>query len=256
MNYQLWLPPSEGKTAPASGAPLDLDELVFGPQLRAAREAVLTELEDISSRALASAEDLATAASVLKLGATAAQMLEPNRVLRTAPAAPAHEVYTGVLWEAAHVGDFPTWHDDVIVFSGLFGVVRAGDRIPDHRLSMGVKLPGAGALATYWKKAMLGLLLEGAASEAARPVLDLRSGTYSSACPAPKGSLAVSVLTAEGKTVSHWAKLWRGKLARELMSANVLDIQEIPACAEAMAGISRVSVDWERGSLVLTLQPA
>ena len=49
MSYQIWLPPSEGKTPPASGAPLELSGLLFGEQLRASREQVISVLSKVSA---------------------------------------------------------------------------------------------------------------------------------------------------------------------------------------------------------------
>lgn len=236
MTYQIWLPPSEGKTPPQNGDPLNLDGLFFAEQLRDAREKVLRILTEVSAGP--------EAAKILKLGAKADQMLESNRDLLHAPAAPAYEVYTGVLWEAAEVGRFPAWHQDVLVFSGLFGVLRASDSIPDHRLSMGVKLPEVGGLAAFWKKQF---------PEPHVPVVDLRSGTYSSALPSAPGSLAVNVKTADGKVVSHWAKHWRGCLARELMNQDVRDLAEVPDCARSLEGVDHVEVNWEEKQLTLHL---
>lgn len=236
MNFQLWLPPSEGKTAPEKGAPLDLSNLVFGSELRPARQQILDELTRVSSGA--------EAAKILKLGAKADQMLASNRDLLNSPTAPAYRVYTGVLWEAARIEDFPKWHDNVLVFSGLFGILRAGDFIPDHRLSMGIKLPEAGGLASFWKRQI---------PPGQVPVVDLRSGTYASALAAPAESLAVNVKTADGKVVSHWAKHWRGLLAYELMRQDIEDIADVPRCAKTMEGVSEVEVDSRKGILTLHL---
>src|SRR5215217_1551644 len=87
------LPPSEGKTAPETGAPLDLDSLYL-PELGKARKRVLTALVKVSAgrekRALAT----------LGLGPKQLPELERNRALLTAPAQEARKVYTGVLYEA------------------------------------------------------------------------------------------------------------------------------------------------------------
>ena len=47
--------------------------------------------------------------------------------LRTAPAIPATELYTGVLFAALGLADIP-W-DGVLISSALWGVIRPGDRI-------------------------------------------------------------------------------------------------------------------------------
>lgn len=46
----------------------------------------------------------------------------------------------------------------LLVFSGLWGAVRVTDRIPSYRCSMGVKLPGIGALGAHWRTPMASAL--------------------------------------------------------------------------------------------------
>jgi cytoplasmic iron level regulating protein YaaA (DUF328/UPF0246 family) len=108
------LPPSEGKTAPTRGKPVDLSRLAF-PQLAHAREALLT----------------------------------PE--WRRAPAAAAEKVYTGVLYQALDVATLPApahryVKGTVLVFSALWGVVGLGDRIPAY------KLPAGAGTGTYWRR--------------------------------------------------------------------------------------------------------
>ncbi|MBS6031418.1 MAG: peroxide stress protein YaaA, partial [Kocuria rhizophila] len=78
------LPPSESKTAPASGDPLDLASLDL-PALTGAR----SEVAD----ALAAVSEQPDALAVLGAGPSLADDVARNRRLRTAPAAPAMEVY-------------------------------------------------------------------------------------------------------------------------------------------------------------------
>ncbi len=77
-------------------------------------------------------------------------------MLDTAPATPAAEVYTGVLYDALGLATLDTaarrranrW---LVVISALHGAVRPGDRITAYRLSMGSTLPGLGPLAAVWR---------------------------------------------------------------------------------------------------------
>lgn len=57
------LPPSEGKTAPENGPPLDLEQLAF-PELTARRERLFDNLERLATR------KLPTALRALKLSAS------------------------------------------------------------------------------------------------------------------------------------------------------------------------------------------
>jgi cytoplasmic iron level regulating protein YaaA (DUF328/UPF0246 family) len=216
----LLLPPSEGKTpAPDGAAPLDLGALVH-PELTERREQVLADLARVSAR-----PDATTA---LGVSAGLADEVARNTVLRDAPSGRAAEVYTGVLYAAAGLANLPDGaaqraQASVLTFSGLWGVVAPGDRIPAYRLSMGVGLPGVGRLATFWKPALAEVLDARATGDV---VVDCRSATYVAAWkPRTTGDGAaewveVRVLReTDGKrtVVSHNAKHTRGVLAGHLL---------------------------------------
>ena len=95
MRVLILLPPSEGKTAPTSGPSLDLDSLLDADRLTAARREVMSALAEVSRSD--------EAASVLGLGPRSAEQVGTNLVLETSPCAPAHQLFTGVLYEAARL---------------------------------------------------------------------------------------------------------------------------------------------------------
>jgi cytoplasmic iron level regulating protein YaaA (DUF328/UPF0246 family) len=223
------LPPSEGKVAAAAGPPVDLPSLWL-PKLTPARRRVIGKLVAMCRRGSARS----VAASLETLGLTAGQRDEiaRNAVLTAAPAAPAAEVYRGVLYEALDPAglapDDRDWlNERAVMFSALWGVVRLTDRIPAYRCSAGVVLPVLGGLTPYWTK-VLGPALNRAAGDG--PVLDLRSGAYA-AMWSPAGGLAgrtaaVRVLherMAGGvptrSVVSHFNKATKGRLVRALAEA-------------------------------------
>lgn len=208
------LPPSEGKTAPTAGTPLDLTAL-SSQHLTRPRERVLAALVKLSGgrekRAL----------ETLGLGPKQAAELERNRQLRDAPAAAAIEVYTGVLYEAL---DFASLTPDaqaraasqVRIASGLWGMVAPDDRIPAYRCSIGVTLPVLGGLAAYWKKALVKHAEDGL-------VMDLRSEAYAKMWRSPR-TVTVRVLQErDGKrtVVSHFNKATKGRIVRDLLSSGV-----------------------------------
>ncbi|CQR64345.1 peroxide stress protein YaaA [Streptomyces leeuwenhoekii] len=213
------LPPSEGKAPSGSGAPLKLESLSL-PGLGEARAAVLDELVELC----AGDEDRARA--VLGLSEGLRGEITKNAELRTAGARPAGEVYTGVLYDALDLASLdPAARqraaDRLLVFSGLWGAVRVTDEIPSYRCSMGVKLPGLGALAAHWRAPMAAVLPEAAGDG---PVLDLRSSAYAAAWR-PKGEVAgrtatVRVLHAPTrKVVSHFNKATKGRIVRSLLTS-------------------------------------
>ncbi|NEC86727.1 peroxide stress protein YaaA [Streptomyces sp. SID12501] len=215
------LPPSEGKAASGRGAPLKLESLSL-PGLTGAREAVLGELVELC------VGDEDKAREVLGLSEGLRGEVAKNVDLLTAGARPAGQVYTGVLYDALDLASLDAAAKkraarSLLVFSGLWGAVRVTDRIPSYRCSMGVKLPGLGALGAHWRAPMAAVLPEVAADGL---VLDLRSSAYGSAWK-PKGEVAgrtatVRVLHAPTrKVVSHFNKATKGRIVRSLVSAGV-----------------------------------
>ncbi|MER6616760.1 peroxide stress protein YaaA [Streptomyces xantholiticus] len=221
------LPPSEGKAASGRGAPLKPESLSL-PGLADARAAVLDELVELC------AADEAKAQQVLGLSEGLRGEIAKNAELRTAGTRPAGEIYTGVLYDALGLATLDPAsrrraHQSLLVFSGLWGAVRVGDRIPSYRCSMGVKLPGLGALGGYWRGPMESVLPKAADGGM---VLDLRSSAYAAAWK-PKGEVAdrtatVRVLHSQidestgvekRSVVSHFNKATKGRIVRSLLEA-------------------------------------
>ncbi|MEU6483880.1 peroxide stress protein YaaA [Streptomyces sp. NPDC046887] len=215
------LPPSEGKAPSGDGAPLDPGALSL-PGLAGARAAVLEELVELCSA------DEEKAREVLGLSEGLRGEVAKNAGLRTAGARPAGEVYTGVLYDALGLSTLDAAAREraraaLLVFSGLWGAVGVADRIPSYRCSMGVRLPGLGALGAHWRAPMAEVLPEVAGEGL---VLDLRSAAYAAAWK-PKGEVAertatVRVLHAPTrKVVSHFNKATKGRIVRSLLVAGV-----------------------------------
>jgi cytoplasmic iron level regulating protein YaaA (DUF328/UPF0246 family) len=205
------LPPSEGKTAPDAGPPVDLEGLSF-PELNARRERLLDALERLAARPVKTA--------VRALGISLAQAAEVQRDgrLRSAPAAPAWQVYTGVLYEHLRFAELdPAARSRVLIASGLWGMLGADDAIPAYRLSMGARLPRIGPLPAYWRASLRKALPDEGL------MVDLRSGTYAAAW-APRAATVVTVrgfVERDGRrtVVSHMVKATRGDVARILLSS-------------------------------------
>ncbi|MEV5276629.1 peroxide stress protein YaaA [Streptomyces sp. NPDC051994] len=218
------LPPSEGKAASGRGAPLKAESLSL-PGLAEARAAVLDELVELCMA------DEDKAREVLGLSEGLRGEVAKNAELRTAGTRPAGEIYTGVLYDALELASLDPAAKrraarSLLVFSGLWGAVHTGDRIPSYRCSMGVKLPGLGALGAYWRSVMDPVMTQ-AAGEGL--VLDLRSSAYAAAWK-PKGAVAgrtatVRVLHSQmvdgvekRSVVSHFNKATKGRLVRDLLT--------------------------------------
>jgi uncharacterized protein len=210
------LPPSEGKAPASAGAPpLDLGTLVH-PELTPQRLRLVAALE----RLVAGRE--ARALKALGLGPRQAAELQRDRDLLHTPAAPAAEIYTGVLFQHLDLASLPPGarrraDERVLVASALWGVVRLTDRIPAYRLSIDARLPRLPALPAYWRAPLA------AALPASGLVVDLRSQAYAAAWrPAGGTLLRVRALTEQAgrrTVVSHMAKAVRGDVARALAMA-------------------------------------
>jgi cytoplasmic iron level regulating protein YaaA (DUF328/UPF0246 family) len=226
------LPPSEGKSAARTGGPLQLEELHF-PELNHARRDVLDALRTVSG-----AED---AHAILGVGASLVEDVQRNLVLDVAPAAPAHDVYSGVLYDALGYAGMTAVQkrrarEQCVVMSGLWGAIAFGDRIPAYRLSMSVDLPGTGRLAGFWRKHLAAPLVRHAGTGL---IVDCRSSTYAAAwAPPVQQSAAVNVFQLRnGKrtVVSHFAKHTRGELARHLLTRR----SSAPTTPEALLRATR-----------------
>jgi len=237
------LPPSEGKSAPLSGPPVDLAALSF-PTLTRTRRRVLAALITVSRA------DPTEAAAVLGLGPTQSTEVIANRGLRRRPCGPAISVYSGVLYEAL---DHTTMTartrgrlgEHVAISSALWGLVRPDDLIPAYRLSGGVSLPGVGPLTTAWRTPVSSVI-----EDRDGLIVDLRSSTYVALGPIPPTaagrSVAVRVLQERAGTrtvVSHSNKATKGRIVRSL-----LDSRRTPSDPDALgAALARAGYRVEAG---------
>ncbi|SHG71742.1 hypothetical protein SAMN05443575_2618 [Jatrophihabitans endophyticus] len=215
----LLLPPSEAKTSGGRGRPLRARP-GDGP-LADARAASLTALAEL----VAGAREDAARALVLPDG-VAADALAANAAVRDSPTTPALRRYAGVVYDGLAYSASSAAEQRVAgraawVFSGLFGVVRGDEAVPDYRVPAKAVLPGLGVAGTYWRPVLdvvvPGLLRRGL-------VVDLRSSDYA-AMWRPRGELAARTVavrvvspTPRGPAVvSYTSKFGKGRLAAELV---------------------------------------
>lgn len=209
------LPPSEGKARPEAGEPVDLDALAFAAELGEKRAELL-------------------------------EAFDPG--LREAPAAPAHEVYIGVLFKRLKLAELPAAaRRRVLIASALWGVVGPDDRIPYYKFPPKTRLEGIGAPNAFWRPALAAALPD----EEGDLVVDMRSGAYAAAWKPKRATLlAVRAFTGEGsqrKAVSHMAKAVRGDVARALLMAK--KAPRDPESAAAIAEATGFKVEPADGSL-------
>lgn len=192
----LLLPPSEGKAAPSPRrAPADLAALPFDDALGPLR------------RRLVAAVDPA---------------------LADAPAAPAAEVYRGVLYGQLDAATLPPAararaRRSLLIASGLWGLLRLGDRIPAYKLPIDTRVAGLdGTLAAAWRPRVADALA--AADRPRQLIVDCRSGGYVAVWRprhAPRLEVRAFRVHPDGRrqVITHMAKASRGRVARALLTA-------------------------------------
>ena len=171
------LPPSEGKAQPEKGKKLNLSQLLFASELTGIRERVMPASVDVSK------------------------------------SRPAHEIYTGVLyqslgWSTLSQAAQKRGVKSIVIISAVFGVLRITDLIPTYKAKI---------KAVLWQKAITPLLDE----RNDDLIIDCRSSTYSAVWkPDPKKTVAVRVFQIKnGKrsVITHMSKKYRGELTRLLL---------------------------------------
>jgi cytoplasmic iron level regulating protein YaaA (DUF328/UPF0246 family) len=223
----IFVPPSEGKTVPTDARPVVIGSLAL-PGLASTRRVLVEALVRLS------AGPADTALTVLGLTRGQIGELTHNRAVAEAPTAAVADLYSGVLYDALDLpglreedpAAFRRAEECVLVFSGLWGVLRPEDRVPRYRCSAGVKLPAVGSVTAVWR-GPLSAALAGLVGD--RLVVDLRSAAYAGMWRAGAGAdqgrvVAVRVLrervvrgVVERSVVSHFNKATKGRLARALL---------------------------------------
>lgn len=163
------------------------------------------------------------AAKALKLGPKQSGEIQVNLDLANPKCLPALDRYTGTLYDALKAGGVSSAmraraSKTVFIQSSLFGLISAGDDIPNYRFSAGAKIPRLN-LKKLWQEA----------HETVWPklwkeiVIDMRSNSYSELAPVPKNlscySLDVVLEDKKGKRtrLNHFNKQAKGQFLRSAL---------------------------------------
>lgn len=206
--------PSEGKNAGGNKSKKEL----FGSD--EAREKILNEYESIIQRA--NEEELRELFGIKN----------PNEFtpylqgVKAAPLMCAVERYDGVAYDYLNYSSLSEdaqghLKKNTIIFSNLYGPILAGDTIANYKVKQGNDI-GSIAPDGYYNKRFsyqLDLFL------ADKEVLDLRAGYYDKFYKPNKPFTTLKFLK-DGKTVSHWAKAYRGTVLREIAKHQVNSMEE------------------------------
>ncbi|MEO6701368.1 MAG: peroxide stress protein YaaA [Jatrophihabitantaceae bacterium] len=245
---RILLPPSEAKNPGGRGRPLNrrATPLDQAQPLDQARQATLQALARLI-------EDPAGAAEALLLpDSVAGSALAQNAAVLSSATMPAIRRYAGVVYSGLAVDALSVPAQrlagrELLIFSGLFGVLRGADGVPNYRVPAKAVLPGLGVASTYWRPILTGLLP--AMLGRAGLIVDLRSSDYASmwqpapASPQARRLVTVRVLSRRPNgsygVISYASKLAKGRLAGQLLerSAAHEPARTVEAVAETWIGL-------------------
>jgi len=172
VRFTILLPSAEGKEA--GGNPLAPDMFDYrssntfnyfselNPERRALIDALQTQVRE--------GDDAALETLFGVKGDTLAEAAEVNLNVYKSPLMAAVDRYgPGVMFRAMDFAGLPTGSqrrllENGVIFSGLFGLLRPDDLIPNYKLKMDAKVEGVGKVAAYWREplsAALNTLVDG-----------------------------------------------------------------------------------------------
>lgn len=145
-----------------------------------------------------------------------------NAHLANSPTLPAWQRYTGVVWENLDLDSIKaekrkTLLEHIVIPSGLTGLSRADDLLPDYRLKMGARFAPFGTMSKWWRDDLTNSLkqfLQG------RTAVDLLPQEHRGAIDWASLDSFVRVdlvLGKKGQVGGHNAKAAKGQLARHLL---------------------------------------
>jgi len=135
------------------------------------------------------------------------------------------ERYTGVAFEYLNYETLDASaqcyiDNNVILFSNLFGPIRASDLIPEYKLKQGEAV-GEIKPEKFYHEHSAELVEKHLADE---EILDLRAGFYDKFYKPTKPYTTLKFIKG-GKVVSHWAKAYRGIVLREIAKSGVTTLE-------------------------------
>jgi len=112
--------------------------------------------------------------------------------------------------------------ENTIIFSNLFGAIKANNLIPIYRMKQGRNLPNI-EIDKYYKKEFSESLDNYLKNEL---IIDLRAGHYDKFYK-PKQHYFTMKFIKNSKVISHWAKAYRGIVLKELAKNNITTKEEL-----------------------------
>ncbi len=167
------------------------------------------------------------------------------------PTIKAIQRYTGVAFDALDYESLSLTQqkycdDHVVLFSNLFGPLKASDLIPDYKYKQGSNLPNIDTIKLYKEniKSILDEYLE-------EEIIDLRAGFYDKFYKPTAPTITYKFLK-DGKVVSHWAKHYRGQIVKELAQNNVKNFKELMSLE--IKGLKLIEIQEKKNIKMLIME--
>ncbi len=138
---------------------------------------------------------------------------------------------------------------NVILFSNLFGPIRASDLIPEYKLKQGESVGEIKTEKFYHEHSAE--LMEAYLAE--EEILDLRAGFYDKFYKPAKPYTTLKFIK-NGKVVSHWAKAYRGIVLREIAKVGVNTIEEFMKLPIAGLSIHEIQTKKNKTEIIYNIE--
>ncbi len=219
---KILLAPSETKRDGGEGK-FNLESLMLNRQLFSAREELFYEYNKIVTsdnlELLKKMFGLKKEADILKYAKDISNSPTLKAILRYRGVAFDHLEYENLDAKAQEYID-----ENVMLFSNLFGAVKASDKIPLYRLKQGEsvgELKPQNIYKTTLKEPLDNYLKNG-------DILDIRAGFYDKFYTPSKKYTTLKFLKGN-KVVSHWAKAYRGIVLKYIAQNQITTIADFIA---------------------------
>ncbi|MEA2091683.1 MAG: peroxide stress protein YaaA, partial [Campylobacterota bacterium] len=137
---------------------------------------------------------------------------------------------------------------NTIIFSNLYGPILGGDAIANYKVKQGNNIGNIVPDKFYKDRFTYQLDLYLGNNE----ILDLRAGYYDKFYKVTKPYTTLKFLKG-GKTVSHWAKAYRGLVLRELAKHNINSIDEFMSLEIETLQIKEIKVIKNKTEIVYNI---
>lgn len=119
---------------------------------------------------------------------------------------------------------------DVLIVSGMWGLVGARDPIPWYKLKMSARIDGLGRLSTWWRPAVTDALAPRVKGSEVWDLLPVEhSGAVDWSVLAPRRRTTIRFIDRSGAVVAHWNKLLKGSVVRWLAETGARRPEDLAA---------------------------